>query len=250
MLKHERLLTIQALVDERGIITVNEIGQALGVSTMTIRRDLDELAANKLLRRIHGGAQRLDSHPKERSHDEKRALNIEAKTYIATLAAAQVAPGDTIFIGPGSTLELMAPHLAKQDVQVITNSLQVFQSFQTQNIGDIQLIGGRYRAKSGAFIGSLANELLERLSLSKAFIGTNGLADNAVTTTSAEEGQTLRLALDHSKEAFVVCDHTKLNHQDFYTFYALDQMTGLITDPKIATNDRQNYGQYVQVITE
>lgn len=232
MLKRERLITIKSLVEKKEIVTVSEINETLGVSTMTVRRDLDELAAENALIRIHGGAQsRGLAHMPERSHDEKRQLEVPAKTAIARLAADMIDDGDTIFIGSGTTLELIAPYIEATDVRFITNALQVFESFQ--RLGrrvDLQLIGGTYRARSGAFVGSLANEVLERLRFDKAFVGANGINKELITTTSPEEGQTLRIALKNAHATFVVCDHSKLDQQDFYTFYTLDQISGLITD--------------------
>ena len=80
MLKDERLLTIRNLVDRKGIVTVNEIGESLGVSTMTVRRDLEELADQKELVRIHGGAQSTNFKPlTELSRNEKRSIHVNEK---------------------------------------------------------------------------------------------------------------------------------------------------------------------------
>ena len=76
MLKRERLLTIKKLVQERGIITFKELIDQLGVSDMTIRRDLDELADSGKLIRVHGGAQSIDSNENnELSHIEKKEIH-------------------------------------------------------------------------------------------------------------------------------------------------------------------------------
>ena len=250
MLKDERLLTIRNLVDRKGIVTVNEIGESLGVSTMTVRRDLEELADQKELVRIHGGAQSTNFKPlTELSRNEKRSIHEKRK--IAATIAALIIPGDTIYIGPGTTNEMIAQYLKKPDVRIITNSLPVFQSFQDRaDFFSLQLIGGRLRARSGAFIGSLANEMLAHLTTTKAFISVNGIADNHISNASPEEGQTQRIALDNAGMKLVVADHFKLNRQDFYSFYDLDQTDGLITDPGISRDDLQHYNTFTHVITD
>lgn len=114
MLKDERLLTIRNLVDRKGIVTVNEIGESLGVSTMTVRRDLEELADQKELVRIHGGAQSTNFKPlTELSRNEKRSIHVNEKRKIAATIAALIIPGDTIYIGPGTTNEMIAQYLKK-----------------------------------------------------------------------------------------------------------------------------------------
>ena len=173
------------------------------------------------------------------------------KRKIAATIAALIIPGDTIYIGPGTTNEMIAQYLKKPDVRIITNSLPVFQSFQDRaDFFSLQLIGGRLRARSGAFIGSLANEMLAHLTTTKAFISVNGIADNHISNASPEEGQTQRIALDNAGMKLVVADHFKLNRQDFYSFYDLDQTDGLITDPGISRDDLQHYNTFPHVITD
>jgi DeoR family lactose phosphotransferase system repressor len=251
MLKRERLMTIRDLVDRKGIITVSEICDNLGVSTMTVRRDLNELAEQNILVRIHGGAQsRQYSQMTELSRVEKRSLHVSAKTQIAKIVASLIDDGDTVYIGPGTTNELIAQFVSAADVRVITNSLPVFQTFQERSDRfQLELIGGTYRTRSGAFIGSLANEVLNRLRMDKAFVSVNGVEDNVISNANAEEGQTQSIALSNSGKRYVVGDHSKLNKRDFYGFYDLDQMNGLITDSGASSADVEKYRRFTQVLT-
>ncbi|KRO15589.1 bacterial regulatory s, deor family protein [Lacticaseibacillus saniviri JCM 17471 = DSM 24301] len=238
-------------MDQKGIVTVNEIGEQLNVSTMTVRRDLDELAEDKTIIRIHGGAQsRNYVKMTELSRVEKRALHVDAKNEIAKIVASMIEPGDTVYLGPGTTNELVAQHLEVADVRLITNSLPVFESFEDKtNRYTLQLIGGSYRARSGTFIGSLANEMLERLRFTKAFISVNGISGKSVSNASPEEGQTQRIALNNADQRYVVGDHSKLNKRDFYSFYDLDQIDGLITDSGASPTAIAECNQITKVIT-
>lgn len=112
MLKKERLLKIIDFVNARGFITVSDIIDELEVSDMTVRRDLDELDKAGKIVRIHGGAQSISySIDHELSHNEKLGVQMEEKGKIAELAASYVNDGDTVFLGPGTTIELLAQHL-------------------------------------------------------------------------------------------------------------------------------------------
>ena len=133
MLKKERLQWILEKINVKGVITVNDIIKELGVSDMTVRRDLDELDKEGLLIRIHGGAQSIDTpkvKPKyEKSNTEKQELQIEEKRAIAKFASQFIQDGETVFIGPGTTLEHFAHELIAKNIRVVTNSLPVFTIF-------------------------------------------------------------------------------------------------------------------------
>lgn len=251
MLKKERLMTISQLTDQKGIVTVREIVRRLAVSNMTVRRDLDELAKENRLIRIHGGAQSLHYvKDKELSRSEKQQLHVAEKQQIVRIVAAKIQNNETIFLGPGTTNELVATHLNVANIRIVTNSLPVFESFEAHHHNyDLCLVGGTYRPHSGAFIGSLTNEFLAKLRMSKAFVSVNGVLNNQATNASPEEGQTQRIALQNSHETYIVADHYKLNFEDFYNFYQLDMVTGLITDPAVTDRDRRHYQMYTNVIT-
>ena len=127
MLKKERLVRITQMVNQKGIISINEIMEQLEISDMTARRDLDELEKSGKLLRVHGGAQSLSfSMDHERSHLEKSSVQIEEKTRIAHKAASLIQEGETIFLGPGTTIQLLAEQLCGRNIRVVTNSLAVF----------------------------------------------------------------------------------------------------------------------------
>lgn len=249
MLKRERLLQIQRLVNATGFVSASDISTRLGVSTMTIRRDLAELDEAHLLQRIHGGAQSVISPAKELTRLEKRELHVREKQAIARAAAALIAPGDTVYIGPGTTNERIADDILATDVRIVTSSLPVFESFQPHaDRFRLQLVGGDYRPLSGAFIGSLTNDVMTRLRPSVAFVSANGIADTAITDATPEEGQVQRIALENADRCYILADSSKLDHCDFYTFYQLDQVDGLITDDAIAPEATARYQALTQVI--
>lgn len=106
MLKRERLTRILQMVNEKGIVDTADIMEALAVSDMTVRRDLDELEKSGKLIRVRGGAQSLDYNIDfELSHLQKSTVQIEEKRDIARYAASLVQDHETIFLGPGTTLE-------------------------------------------------------------------------------------------------------------------------------------------------
>ncbi|MGT2807909.1 DeoR/GlpR transcriptional regulator [Streptococcus iniae] len=249
MLKRERLLRIVEKVNENGIITVNDIIESLKVSDMTVRRDLDELEKAGKLIRIHGGAQSISMpNKKERSNSEKQTVQTKEKQELAAFATRLVNDGETIFIGPGTTLEVFAEHLKKRHIRIVTNSLPVFQILQESETVDLILIGGEYRSITGAFVGSLAIQNMSSLKFAKAFISCNGVYKNDVATYSETEGEIQRLAFNNAIEKFLLVDNQKFNAFDFFIFYHLDAIDAVITDSKVTTEIAERYSQFTKIL--
>ncbi|KKF41037.1 DeoR/GlpR family DNA-binding transcription regulator [Streptococcus uberis] len=250
MLKRERLLKIIDKVNTNGIITVNEIMQHLKVSDMTARRDLDELEKAGKLVRIHGGAQSISSPIKklEKSNTEKLNVQTKEKKEIASFAANLINDGETIFIGPGTTLEFFAEQLIDKTIRIVTNSLPVFDILKNSDSIDLILIGGEYRNITGAFVGSLTNQTISTLKFSKAFIGCNGIYQNDIATYNESEGQIQRIALNNAIEKILLVDNQKFNAYDFSVFYQLDQIDKTITDSRIQPEVFNDYKERTQLI--
>ena len=249
MLKSERLKTILQVVKTQKFVTVDELAQALKVSDMTIRRDLNELhKANKILR-IHGGAQLLsDQIRTEKSYKQKREIHSKEKYEVAKRACNLIHENDSIYVGPGTTLELLVANLKVKHLRIVTNSLPVFEAAKdNMNDYDLIMVGGSYRRISGAFVGALANNELKTMSFSVGFVGVNGIKDTSLTTANLEEGQTEGIGLDRSQIKFVVADYTKLDHSDFHQFYDLRNVDGLITNHGIEPELEKHYSQFTTI---
>ena len=241
MLKEERLEKIVTLVDRQGTVKVSDIMQQLDVSDMTVRRDLGELENSGLLKKIHGGAQSIHQYKrKELSHVEKKIIDIEEKKQIVKRALTLIQEGDTIFLGPGTTLELLAANLSFDNLRVVTNSLPVFTTLvEKENNMEVHLLGGRIRKCTQAFFGDLADQMLQHMHFQKTFISCNAVKGNEIMTASIEEGKTQKIALDNAVEKYLLVDDSKINKEDFYSFYELNHFTSVITNDDEAHSYRE-----------
>ncbi|MDA1476465.1 DeoR/GlpR family DNA-binding transcription regulator [Bacillus changyiensis] len=216
----------------------------------TIRRDLSELEERGLLMRVHGGAKKKKtvSTYTELTNSQKQTINVEKKKEIAKKCASLIKDNDIIFISSGTTNDFIFEYVNANHVNVITNSIHVFNRIKDRSNFDVVLSGGRYRQRTGTFVGYFANQLLNEIKVTKAFVGTNGISDLNMTTANEEEGNGLRVILDHAHERYVLANSTKFNVQAFFSFYNVKNITGIITDSEINYDVEDYYKRFTRII--
>lgn len=248
MLKDERQDFIVGIVNSENIIEVSDLTSALNVTEMTIRRDLKELEKKGLLKRIHGGAKKVRNLSNvEYSNTEKKQKNINQKKYISKKISEILNDDEIIFMGPGTTMEYVSEYIDGKHLTIFTNSLYLFNELIKIDSLTVRLIGGKYRKKTGAFVGPLAIDMIKDLRFQKAFIGVNGISQNNAFAYNEDEGFLQKIILDNSSEKFIVADSSKIGVEDFYSFYKLEDVS-VITDDKISSQDLKELSKYTKVI--
>ncbi|MGL9731067.1 DeoR/GlpR family DNA-binding transcription regulator [Enterococcus sp. DIV0756] len=232
MLKSDRFQAILTLLEAKGAIRNNEIMKQLAVSDMTVRRDLAELEGQGLIERFHGGAQLRNLYRQvERSHNEKKIIHHEKKEKIAKKAAEFIKDGDTLFLGPGTTIELLIKCIKADFLRIVTNCQPTFERLKKHKKSwKIYLLGGELKEATQCFIGEITNKSLNELSFHKVFFSCNALNEQKIMTSTFEEGQTQQIALNNSVERFLLIDHSKIGKRDFSVYYHLNDVTAVITD--------------------
>ncbi|HEY2420391.1 MAG TPA: DeoR/GlpR family DNA-binding transcription regulator [Neobacillus sp.] len=209
MLTPERHRIILQLLKDKNIVKIQEIMELTSSSESTIRRDLSQLEEQKFLKRIHGGASRLQGKLKEPSMVEKSSKNLQEKRVIAKYAASLVEEGDCIYLDAGSTVIEMIEFLTIKDIAVVTNGLMHLPSLLNKGI-PTYLIGGLAKPKTNAFIGRGALAGLDLYRFDKCFMGVNGIHPQfGFTTPDQEEAMVKQKAISLSREAYILADSTK-----------------------------------------
>ena len=250
MLAEERRQAVVDLVRSRGAARLAELAEELGVSEMTTRRDVAELAARGLVDRVHGGAMA----PRAASTDEpgftaKSALHVEAKTAIAREAARLVAPGTSVAVSAGTTTHLAAGMLRDvPGLTVVTNSLPVADLLSTGAAGapgrgaaerEVLLVGGR-RTPSRALVGPLAVRALEGVNVDVLLLGAHGLdPQRGLTTPTLEEAETDRALARAARRVVVLADSSKWRVVGLATALPLEEVDVLVTDDALAPDARE-----------
>lgn len=248
MIKEERYQSILSMLDKKHTVEVSELAKLLDVTEMTVRRDLQALEDEGLLVRVHGGARKKDFPYIELSNNQKETINVELKKHIGKKCADLIEENDIVFISSGTTSNFIFDYLHTKPINLITNSIHVFERAKNMPNIDLILVGGRYRTKTGTLVGYFANKLLSEIKVTKAFIGTNGISGTDITTANEEEGYGHQIILNNSIERYILADSTKFGVEAFFTFYDAKDITAIITDNKINPHIEEYYNKITKII--
>ena len=248
-MKEQRIDLIMKEVEKHGIVSVSDLMKKLGVTRMTIGRDLKLLEDSGMLKRTHGGAVKNDDlNLVELTHLQKKNINISKKEEIGKLATDYIENGDIIFIGASATNECLLKNIKNKRIRIITNSFYIFEQYKGNKNFELILTGGAWREKSGAFIGEITDRILSEIKVDKSFIGANGIKDNNVTNSNKEEASLQEIIMKNSQKNYVLIDSNKFDLKDLYTFYPTDKIDGIITDSRLNPNIKKKYEKYTKVI--
>ncbi len=237
MLGEQRQAMIRETLRKQGAVTITELVQALSVSAMTIRRDLEQLEQQGLLRRTHGGAVArvlLEPDPPFTQRDQ---IQQQAKSRIARLAAELVQDGEQIILDSGSTVAAMSPYLEqKQGLTVITFSIPVIKHLLHHE--HIQLIctGGVGDPTTDALVGPLAERMLEGVRVDKAFLGATSISlEDGFSNSNLQNLALQRILLRVARASYLLVDSTKFACRPFWLVAQLQEVAGIITDEQAPT---------------
>ncbi|MGW4891485.1 DeoR/GlpR family DNA-binding transcription regulator [Kitasatospora sp. NPDC004240] len=238
MLAHQRQAMIAEMVRRGGAVRVAELVEQLGVSDMTVRRDLDALERAGLVKKVHGGAvPASETAIDEPGFEAKSGLESAAKAAVADAAAALVEPGSVIAISAGTTAYAVASRLLRVPrLTVITNSLPVADLIRSAGQGQEQgapslLLTGGAPTPSAALVGPLADQSIGSLHVDLLVLGAHGVSEKAgLTTPNLAESQTNRTLIASARRVVVVADHTKWGVVGLSGFAALDEIDVFVTD--------------------
>lgn len=213
--------------------SIQALSAALRVSTMTIRRDLDQLEAQGLIRRTHGGALTESLGLVDLDYAARRGRNARAKRQIGAAAAALVKDGEVIFLDAGSTTLAMTEFLLGKRLTVVTHSLPVVEKLAGREGIEVFLLGGQVRRDLMSTIGHRAEETLSTFHLDRAFLGTAGLdLERGPNHSTPEEIPIKKLAARLAAQVVLLADRSKIGRPGTIYFLPITDIDLLVTDGK------------------
>lgn len=228
----ERQNQILQVVERQQRISVADICTTFGVSEATARRDLENLATQGKLQRVHGGAIVLAQAPPEQPILLRQNEQADEKIRIGQTAAALVKVGETVFLGSGTTvLEVARALRTRRDLTVLTNSLPVVNALAGAEGITVICLGGMLRESEFSFIGHITEQALAEVRADKVFMGTRAISlEFGLTHEYLPETMTDRAILKAGKEIIVLADHTKFGRAATVRLAPLENIHSIVTD--------------------
>lgn len=212
----QRRKRILVLVQEAQGMTIDDLVDLMGVSSSTVRRDVNHLVDRGEVIALRGGGVQLSERAAELSASAKALLHPGAKAAIARAAADLVEDGDVIYLDSGTSALQLMPLLRDKNIQLVTSNVQVF-TLADGFAGNIVALGGDYLPNLGSIVGPMTTSELEQMSFDKAFIGASGCSKRGgVNTFDMREASKKRIVHERTRQPYVLADSSKFGIDTFY----------------------------------
>jgi DeoR family transcriptional regulator, glycerol-3-phosphate regulon repressor len=207
---NQRQNEILELVRQQGFAAIEALSQHFGVTTQTIRRDINELCRHQLLRRYHGGAG-LPSSVENLAYSARQVMSLAEKQHIARLVARHIPDQASLFITLGTTTEEIAKALNDhRGLRVITNNLHVATLMANYEDCEVMLTGGRLRQPDHGLTGESTSAFFSQFRADFGLISISGIdEDGTLLEFDYQEVHVLQSVMSHARKVWLAADHTK-----------------------------------------
>lgn len=242
-------------IERRGSVNVIELAQALTVSEMTIRRDLNDLEKVGLVRRVHGGAVSARGRSYEPPLSTRSVENRTAKQILGRYAAEMVAEGDSVALDTGSTIYEVAQNLKEvHNITVVSPSIPIASLFFDRVDVRVILPGGVVRPTENSLVGDFTRQTLELMFVDRLFLGVGAIDSNSgLSEYNLEDAAVKQCMIKNAKEVFLVADSSKFEKVAFAYVAPLRVLHHLITDqepPRVLLETLKKHDIDVHVVSE
>lgn len=237
MLSEQRQEAIMDLLIKERSVKTSTLCDLLSASRETIRRDLESMEGRRMLKRVHGGAMRLDhlqdSAAAYTTFDQRRDEHSLDKEEVAAEAVKYISEGQAIALDSGTTSLELAREIKKRfhKLSVITNSLTIANELADAEGITLILTGGIYNPEEKACLSDMATLILSRINIDILFLTTCGIsADRGITYQRVEDLIVQEKFMEVSGETIVIADSSKLGINSLVRMCGIEQVSMIITD--------------------
>lgn len=232
MAQQSRHDTILEMVNRQGFVTIEELVQSFGVTPQTVRRDLNQLHEQNLLRRHHGGAGSLGTSTANTAYQQRQVLQAEEKRRIAAAVAGSIPDHASLFINIGTTNEAIAHALlTRQSLKVITNNLHVANTLGPREDFEVIVAGGQVRPSDGGIIGEATLDLVNQFKVDFALIGISGIDDDGTLLDfDYHEVRVSQAMIANARRVCLAADHSKFGRKAMIRLGSLADIHTFFTD--------------------
>jgi DeoR family transcriptional regulator, fructose operon transcriptional repressor len=251
MLIAERHTRLKELVARRGMCDLKSLSAELGVSHSTVRRDLETLEQQGLVKQTHGGVIWVGdksggangggggSGSRPYAFDQRMGYQAEAKRQIARAARDLVQPGETILLDGGTTTFFLAEELVGRPLQLVTNSLPIANLFLNDENVELILTGGLMYPRYGVLLGPSAENMLATIHTKTLFLSTAGVHAGMLYNQNLLLVQSERRMMEQAQQVVLLADATKFGQQALAQLGKLDEVDVVVTDSDLSEAHRE-----------
>jgi DeoR/GlpR family transcriptional regulator of sugar metabolism len=226
------------MVSRRGFVTLNDLAQTIKVSESTIRRDLDHLHQQGVLKRTHGGAMFTGDASSLPALEERSDSQLEEKRAVARAAVARIRDGDAILLDGGTTTLEVARLLVGRPLQIVTNSLPIANLFASSRETDLVMLGGYIYPRTGVALGPLAVRMMDDVHVHQTVMSVGGITPKGLFNSNVLLVETERQMMRCADEVVVVADHSKIGRQALAFLCGFAEIDTLIVDSRLSPAQR------------
>jgi DeoR/GlpR family transcriptional regulator of sugar metabolism len=230
----DRQAQILALLGEANFLGLRDLTERFQVSVATIRRDLDELEQNGLLRRTHGGAVSINQVAQDSTHAARATAHLAEKQAIAAKAAGMIADGDAVIIDAGTTsLEVARLLGGRPGLTVVSNGIDIIAELVRGGAANIYAVGGEYTDTNRSFRGPMAESFIRQLNVDKLILTVSSidLGRELICTISPVNASIQKAMIEVARRVIVVADHSKFTKSSLAVTARIEDVSVIITDP-------------------
>jgi DeoR/GlpR family transcriptional regulator of sugar metabolism len=240
--QEERIRGIVKILEQENRVLITDLCKIYDTTPVTIRKDLDILEDEGILKRTHGGAILHKPLFHGLALNEKEKLFADEKKRIADEAVKLISEGDVVILDSGSTTTQLARNMKNlKDVTVITNAVNIALELASSNL-EIILTGGSFQKDSSTLIGPLADEVLRKISADKLFHGVDGVDyETGLTTPNIIEAHTSREMMNRAGENILLVDSSKFGRRSLGVICQVKEINKIITTKKMDKNEVQKF---------
>ncbi len=239
MLVDERRQKVLEFVSKKGFVSLADLAESIQVSSSTIRRDLEYLHQQGLLRRTHGGAIFSGDALTLPSLEDRVEHQLQEKRMVARKAAEGIKDGDAILLDGGTTTLEVARLLVGRPLQIVTNSLPIANLFANNRETDLVILGGYVYPKTGVALGPVTIRMMEDINVHQTILSVGGITSKGFFNSNLLLVETERQMMRCADEVVVVADHTKIGRQALAHLCDFSAIKTLIVDERITKEQRK-----------
>lgn len=238
MYESERHRIILSAIQEKPVVTVQDIAELTDASEATIRRDIASLHVQGKLRRVRGGAEAV--HPPQlgnlaaRPFRVSESVNIDKKRTIARKAVDLCEEGDAIIINGGTTTFQMVHYMSARRLQVMTNSFAIAEHLVKHSKCNVSVPGGAIYRDQSLILSPFENDAIRNFYARRIFIGAQGVGALGIMESDAMVIQSEQKLMRQAEELIVMVDSSKFRKRSSLILTPLDTVSTIITDEDIS----------------